>query len=80
MGAGSSRASVASATMCSSSRSVSRAGTYTVNCRLTAAARRAQLRGKVRVRLRTSFPPTGGTARTVSRTVVLPSRKASFTG
>lgn len=80
LGASSSRASAASATMCLSSKSVSKAGTYSVTCRLTAAARRAQLRGKVRVSLRTSFTPTGGTARSVSRTVVLPARKASFTG
>jgi hypothetical protein len=32
------------------------------------------------VTLRTSYTPTGGTARTVSRTINLPSRKASFTG
>ncbi|MBU6338266.1 MAG: hypothetical protein KGR19_10720 [Acidobacteria bacterium] len=80
LGAGSSRASAAAARMCSASRNATRAGTYTVTCKLTAAARRAQLRGKVRLSLRTSFTPTGGTARTVSRTVVLPSRKASFTG
>ena len=79
MGASSSRARAA-ATVCAATRTPRRAGTYTVTCRLTAAARRAQLRGKVRVRLRTTFTPTGGTARTVSRTVVLPSRKASFTG
>ena len=77
LGASSSRASAAAARMCSSSKSVSKAGTYSVTCRLTAAARRAQRRGKVRVSLRTSFTPTGGTARAVSRTVVLPSRKAS---
>jgi hypothetical protein len=76
----SSRASAAAATLCSASKNASKAGTYTVTCRLNGAARRAQRRGAVRVTLRTSYTPTGGTARTVSRTINLPSRKASFTG
>ncbi len=75
----SSRASAAPA-MCSARRTATRAGTYTLACRLNATARRAQRRGPVKVTLTTSFTPTGGTARTVSRTINLPSRKASFTG
>jgi len=76
----SSRVSAAAAKMCSASRTASKAGTYTVTCRLNSSARRAQRRGAVRVTLSTSFTPTGGTARTVRRTVTLRSTKPGYTG
>ena len=51
-----------------------------LTCKVNAATRKAQKKGKVRVLLRTTFTPTGGTARTVNRTVVLPSLKPKYAG
>jgi uncharacterized repeat protein (TIGR02543 family) len=64
----------------SSSRAASAAGTYRLRCQLTKAARAARKKGAVRVRLTTTFTPTGGTSRAVVRTVVLRSLKPRFTG
>lgn len=64
----------------SGSRAVSAAGTYRFRCRLSDAVRAARRKGAVRVRLVTTYTPTGGTARVVVRTVVLRSLKPKFTG
>ena len=69
--------------VCRDSKSARRAGSYTLSCRANAATRRAQRSGKVRVLLRTTYTPTGGSANTRSRLVTLPSRKPRpprFTG
>lgn len=70
----------ARALVCTTSRTASRAATYTLTCKANSATRKAQRRGAVRVLVRTTFTPTGGTARTISRTVVLPSLKPKYTG
>jgi uncharacterized delta-60 repeat protein len=70
----------ASRTACTSSKSASKAGTYTLTCRLNSAARAQRKKGKLRVRIRTTFTPTGGTARTQARTVTFTSLKPNYTG
>ena len=70
----------ARALVCKDSRAAGSAGSYTLTCRVNAATRRAQLSGRVRVVLLTTFTPTGGTARTQTRVLTLPARKPSFTG
>lgn len=60
----------ATRTACTAKATSTAAGTVTVTCRLTAAARRARTRTPLRVTLSTTFTPTGGTARSTSRTVV----------
>jgi WD40 repeat protein len=62
----------ARATLCSTKRSVQRAGTYTLVCLLGAKTRTALSRGAVRLTIATTFAPTGGTARTTRRTMILP--------
>ncbi len=54
---------------CRGSLSVSGAATRTITCRLNASARRAARSGSFRVRLSTTFNPTGGDPRTLVRTV-----------
>ena len=76
----SSAARVVSAAVCSTSRSASKAGTYTLTCKVNAATRKAQKKGAVRVLLTTTFTPTGGTARTAYRVAVLRSLKPRYTG
>ena len=62
----------ARATLCSTKRSVQRAGAYTVTCLLGTKARAALSRGALWLTVATTFAPTGGRARTTSRTVILP--------
>ena len=68
-GASSTARELATRTACSVSRRVRAAGTVTVTCTLNAAARRARTTGPLRLRVATTFTPTGGTARTTTRTV-----------
>lgn len=56
------------------------AGTYRLVCRLNEATRTARLSGAVRIRLKTTYEPAGGTPRTRTRLVVLPSLKPRYTG
>lgn len=63
--------SSATRTACTTSRAVRTAGSYTLTCRLNAAARGQRRTSTLRVRLRTTFIPTGGTARSSVRTVVI---------
>ena len=56
---------------CHASRTVMRAGTFVITCRMNAATTLARHRGAVRVCLTTTFTPAGGTPRSVTRTVVL---------
>ena len=67
-------------TACRSSRTITKAGRYKVSCKLTAAARSARRRGPIRVTLTTTFTPTGGTARSVSRTITLTKTSSGVTG
>lgn len=62
---------LATRTACTASRTVTRAGTYTLVCRLNPAARAQRTQGTLRLRLRTTFTPTGGTGLSRARTVVL---------
>lgn len=62
------------------SRAVTKAAAVRMQCELTSAVRSARRKGAVRVRLATVFRPTGGTARTITRTVVLRSLKPRYTG
>jgi hypothetical protein len=64
----------------SGARTVTRAGVYRVLCRLTDAVKAARRNGAVRVRLVTTYTPTGGTPRAKVQTVVLRSLKPRFTG
>ena len=70
------RASMAHAvgrvTACTGARTVAKAGTVAITCRLNAATRAARRSGAVTMRVATTFTPTGGTARTTSQVVVLP--------
>ena len=63
--------STATRTACTASRTATRAGTYTLVCRLNPAARAQRTKGTLRLRLRTTFTPTGGTARSSVRTVLV---------
>jgi hypothetical protein len=60
------------ATLCSTTKVAKRAGTYTLTCLLGAKTRIALSRGAIRLRVATTFAPTGGTARSTTRTVVVP--------
>ena len=63
-----------------SSVTAKRAGTYTVTCKLNSSTRKARRSGPVRVRLTTSFTPTGGTASRATTSVTLRSLKPRYTG
>ena len=60
------------ATLCSTTKAAKRAGTYTLTCLLGAKSRTALSAGALRLTVATTFAPTGGTARSTSRTVVVP--------
>ncbi|CAB4861182.1 unannotated protein [freshwater metagenome] len=62
--------------------SAKKAGTVLLRCAITQGAQSARTAGPVRVKLATTFRPTGGKARVVTRTVVLRSLKPApaFTG
>ncbi len=57
--------------VCRARKTVAKAGKLTIICRLTAEARAARKTHSLTVRLVTTFTPTGGTAFSVSRTLVL---------
>ncbi|MFM8560920.1 MAG: hypothetical protein ACKOB9_02345 [Solirubrobacterales bacterium] len=65
---------------CTATRTASRAGTYTLTCRLNSAARKARRKGALRLRVLTTFTPTGGTSRSAARVAVFRSLKPSYTG
>lgn len=64
----------------SASVTATAAGTFRLRCVLNGATRAARRKGPVRVRLTTIFRPSGGTARAVTRVVVLRSLKPRYTG
>ncbi len=69
--------------VCTARKTVAKAGKVTITCRLTAKARAARKTQSLKVRLVTTFTPTGGTAFSVSRTLVLkktPYRPEPVTG
>ena len=78
--ASSSAHSARTATACRDSKKISKAGRYRLSCKLTAAARAARRKHSIRVTLRTTFTPTGGSARTVTRTVTLRKTSSGVTG
>ncbi len=57
--------------VCRARKTVAKAGKLTIICRLTAKARAARKTQSLKVRLVTTFTPTGGTAKSVTRTLVL---------
>ena len=67
-------------TACTGSKTITKAGRYNINCKLTAGARSARRRGSIRVTLTTTFTPTGGTARSVTRNVTLKKTSSGVTG
>ena len=67
-------------TACRGSKKITKAGRYKINCTLTSAARSARRRGSIRVTLVTTFTPTGGTARAVTRNVTLKKTGSGVTG
>ena len=67
-------------TACTGSKKITKAGRYKLTCKLTSAARSASRRGAIRVTLTTTFKPTGGTARSVTRTVTLKKTSSGVTG
>ncbi|MFM9127805.1 MAG: hypothetical protein ACKOTA_09675, partial [Solirubrobacterales bacterium] len=67
-------------TACSASKSVARAGSYAISCRLNRAARAQRTKGPLRLVVRTTFTPTGGTPQTIRRTVVFRAVKPNFSG
>ncbi len=58
-------------TVCTARKTVAKAGKVTIHCHLTAKARAARKMHSLKVRLVTTFTPTGGTAKSVSTTLVL---------
>ncbi len=58
-------------TVCTARKTIAKAGAVTITCRLTAKARAARKTHSLRVRLVTTFTPTGGTAKSVNKTLVL---------
>ncbi len=68
-------------TVCTARKTVAKAGWVTITCRLTAKARAARKKHSLKLRLVTTFTPTGGTAKSVSKTLVLKkTRPSPFTG
>ena len=67
-------------TACVGSKKLTKAGRYTINCKLTAAARSARRRGAIRLTLITTFSPTGGTASAIERKVTLKRTSSGVTG
>ena len=67
-------------TACRGTKKVTKAGRYRISCKLTAAASSARRRGSIRVSLKTTFIPTGGSARSVTRTVTLSKTSGGVTG
>ncbi len=57
--------------VCTARKTVTKAGTVTITCRLTAKARAARKTHSLKVSLVTTFTPTDGTAYSVTRTLVL---------
>ncbi len=57
--------------VCRARKTVAKAGKLTITCRLTAEARAARKQHTLKVRLVTTFTPTGGTAFSITRTLVL---------
>ena len=53
-------------TVCTARKTVATAGTVTITCRLSAKARAANKTQSLKVRLVTTFTPTGGTAKSTS--------------
>ncbi|MSX02214.1 MAG: hypothetical protein F2813_03530 [Actinobacteria bacterium] len=76
----SSARSAKTVTACRASKKVTKAGHYRLSCQLTSAARSARRKGSIRVSLRTTFTPTGGAARTVTRTITLKKTSSGVTG
>jgi len=67
-------------TACRGSKKISKAGRYRVICKLTSAARSARRKHAIRVTLRTTFTPTGGAARTLTRRITLRKTSSGVTG
>ncbi len=58
-------------TVCTVRKTVAKAGWVTITCRLTAKARAARKKQSLKLRVVTTFTPTGGSAKSVSKTLVL---------
>ena len=67
-------------TWCKASKKAGKAGTYTLKCNLGKKGRSALRKQALKLTLRTTFTPTGGTARSTVRTVVFASLKPRYTG
>ncbi len=68
-------------TVCTARKTVAKAGWVTITCRLSAKARAARLKQSLKLRLVTTFTPTGGSAKSVSKTLVLKkTRPSPYTG
>ena len=67
-------------TACRGTKKVTKAGRYRLSCQLTSAARSARRKGSIRVSLKTTFTPTGGAARSVTRNVTLKKTSSGVTG
>jgi hypothetical protein len=67
-------------TACRGTKKIPKAGRYRLTCKLTEVARSARRKGSIRVRLKTTFTPTGGSARSVTRTVTMKKTSSGVTG
>jgi len=67
-------------TGCAASKSVARAGSYVIRCRLNKVAIAKRRKGSLRLVVSTTFRPTGATPRTIRRTVIFRAAKRSFSG
>ncbi len=68
---GTTRQKARTVTVCTARKTVATAGKVTITCRLSAKARAARKTHSLKVRLVTTFTPTGGTAKSISKTLVL---------
>ncbi len=66
--------------VCATKKTVSRASTVWVVCPLTRAAKRALLQRSLRVRVITTFTPTGGVAQVRTKIIRLGARRATTAG
>ncbi len=68
-------------TVCTARKTVAKAGWVTITCSLSAKARAARKKHSLKLRLVTTFTPTGGSAKSVGKTLVLKkTRPSPFTG
>ncbi len=62
-------------TVCKTSKKVTKAGTVKLTCKLSSATRKARVKRSLRVRMKTTFTPTGGLKASKTKTIKLKRRR-----